>query len=112
VLIATFDIASQHMALRVNELLHRHKPRVNAVAVVMEAPKYGVLADTYRETLKLDYPVVLADHASLEGSGPFGAIFHIPTLIVLDREVREVARFNGPVANEHIEQALSKAVRP
>ncbi len=110
-LVTTFDMASQLMAQRVNQLLHTTKPRINAGALVMEPPKYGIFVDTYREQLKLDYPVLLADHASLHGRGPFGDIHHIPTLIVLDSKGREVTRFEGRVDEEPISDALAEATR-
>lgn len=110
-LVTTFDMGSQLMAQRVNQLLHTHVPRINAGAVVMEPPKYGLFADAYRDGLKLDYPVVLADHATLEGRGPFGIVEHIPTLLVLDKAGREVARFLGPVEESDIVGSLEVALR-
>jgi hypothetical protein len=111
-LLTTFDMASQLMAQRVNEWLHTAKPRINALGVVMEAPKYALFLETYQQTLQLDYPLALADHATLGGRGAFGDVSYIPTLLVLDSLGREVARLSGPVSDERIEDALADALPP
>lgn len=108
-LIATFDMASQLSSRQANELLHTFTPRINVGAVIMEPAQYGQLKQTYQETLELDYPVVMADHATLNGRGPFGEVPHIPTLVVLDRAGRESARLLGPVSMEAIEDAIRAA---
>lgn len=110
-LLTTYDTASQLMALRVNELLHTFKPRINAAAVVMEPPKYELLTDTYRETLGLDYPVVLADAETLAGRGPFGQVDHIPTVIVLDRSGRRGAQISGPATFAQLEAELERVLQ-
>lgn len=110
-LLTTFDLGSQLMAQRVNEALHTHKPRINVLGVVMEAPKYAELVEPYQQTLNLDYPLVLADHASLEGRGALGEVPHLPTLIVLDAGGREVSRFPGVVSEEQIADVLRRAER-
>ncbi len=108
-LIATFDMASQLSARQANELLHTEKPRINVGAVVMEAPQYAELKATFQEAFELDYPVVMADHATLNGRGPFGQVVHIPTIIVLDPSGRERARLLGPVSMEQLREALDSA---
>jgi hypothetical protein len=108
-LIATFDTASQLTATQGNELFHTFTPRINVGAVVMETAQYGQLKTTFQQTLELDYPVVMADHATLNGRGPFGEVVHIPTLVVLDEHGRESARLLGPVAISAVEEALRKA---
>jgi hypothetical protein len=107
--VTTFDLASQAEAKSLNDALHRHKPRINAGAVVLEAPKHAILADVFRTSLGLTYPVALADPDTLEGSGPFGNIAGVPTLVVLDRDGREVTRKTGLIGAREIELALSSA---
>ena len=43
-----------------------------------------LLADAFRSSLSLDYPVALADDETRAGSGPFGFVARVPTLVVLD----------------------------
>ncbi|HMJ16672.1 MAG TPA: hypothetical protein VK524_34895 [Polyangiaceae bacterium] len=107
----TFDLASQVQASRVNELFHRSRPRVNAGAVMLEPPKYALLADTFRTSLQLDYPIALADDETRNGRGPFGRVDRVPTLVVLDAAGREVWRKSGVVPVREIEAAIRAAQR-
>ena len=107
--VTTYDLPSQLEARRVDEIIRRFRPRVNAGAVVLEAPKYAVFADAFRSTLGLSYPVALADDETLQRRGPFGLVDRVPTLVVLDRNGREVFRKAGVVSPREIEAALSKA---
>ncbi|MCA9632393.1 MAG: TlpA family protein disulfide reductase [Myxococcales bacterium] len=109
--ITTFDLPSQALAKRVDDVLRSHTPRANAIAVVLEAPKYADLAQAFGESLSLSYPVAMADQASLQGDGPFGDIHEVPVMVVLDYEGREVARFPGVATVEQIEDALSEGAR-
>ena len=77
-LIATFDLASQLSVRQANELLHTQRPRINVGAVILEPPQYADLKETFQEAFALDYPVVMADHATLNGRGPFGEVVAAP----------------------------------
>jgi hypothetical protein len=107
--ITMFDIASQVTARRLGEVLVALTPRANAAAVVIEPPLYAELLPTYRESLSLPYPVVMADYATQSGTGPFGDISHVPTLVVLDREGYETFRHQGPLEADEVERALRQA---
>jgi hypothetical protein len=107
--ITTFDLASQLLARRLGEVLISFAPRANAAAVVIEPPRYADLLPAYREAMSLPYPVVIADFATQQGGGPFGSVTFVPTLIVLDREGREVWRHEGPLERRELEAALRQA---
>jgi hypothetical protein len=109
VFITTFDLVSQLVVRRVGEVIVRFRPRANAAAVVVEAPQYAELLSAYRESLSLPYPVVMADFATQQGSGPFGDITKVPTTIVLDRDGGEVWRHQGPLEPDEIEGVLRRA---
>lgn len=109
VFVTTFDITSQLVARRVADVLVAFTPRANAAAVVVEAPAYAELVPAYREALALPYPVVMADFATQQGAGPFGNISHVPTLVVLDRDGREVVRHEGSIEPDEIRAALRRA---
>lgn len=109
VFITTFDLTSQLVARRLGEVLTSFTPRANAAAVVIEAPLYADLLPAYRSALSLPFPVVMADFATQRGSGPFGSITHVPTLIVLDRDGREVSRHTGPLERDAIDAAMRRA---
>jgi hypothetical protein len=107
--ITTYDLASQLLVRRLGEVIVSFAPRANAAAVVVEAPRYAELLPTYRQTMSLPFPVVMADFATLQGGGPFGSIANVPTLIVLDRDGREVWRHEGALERDKLEDALRRA---
>jgi len=100
--VTTFDLASQLAAKRLNQVFHTHRPRINAGAVVVEAAKYAPLADVFRSTLELSYPVAIADLDTLERNSTLGEVRSVPTLVVLDAEGREVARRAGGFSLEEL----------
>lgn len=110
--VTTYDLPSQVMARRLDEVVRGHRPRVNAAAIALEAPDAAPLVDVFRTTLGLGYPVGLAMTPGVQHEGPFGVIDRVPTLVVLDRDGREVARRSGNLTNEEIEEALRSAETP
>lgn len=109
--VTTYDLASQVQARRLEQVVHRQTPRINAGVVVLESEEYAVLADAFRTSLGLSYPVCLADQATREKEGPFGDLSRIPTLVVLDRDGVEVWRKEGLASTSEMKQALTTASR-
>ena len=109
VFVTTFDLASQLAAKQLNQALHTHRPRINAAAVVLEAPKYAPLADVFRSSLQLSYPVAIADLAMLARNSTLGEVHSVPTLIVFDAQGREVRRQYGAFSNEELNGWLDRA---
>jgi hypothetical protein len=107
--VTTFDLPSQIMARRLDEVVRRHRPRANAGAIVLEAPDHAMLADVFRSTLGLAYPVALATTPGVQHDGPFGTIDRVPTLVVLDRYGRETLRRFGNMTEQELEEALRSA---
>jgi hypothetical protein len=107
--VTTFDLASQLAAKQLNQALHAHRPRINAAAVVLEAPKYAPLADVFRSSLQLSYPVAIADLATLVQNSTLGEVRSVPTLLVFDAQGREVLRNYGAFSNEELDGWLSRA---
>jgi hypothetical protein len=108
-LLTTYDLASQLLARRLEELQHTHVPRLNVGAVAMETPRYEVLVGMFSGTVGLSFPVVMADPASLAGEGPFGKVERIPTLVVLDAAGRLVQRISGAPEPARIRAAVAEA---
>jgi hypothetical protein len=108
--VTTYDLASQLMLRRLAELIVKFTPRSNAAAIVVEPPLYAELLPTYRESMQLPFPVVMADFATQSGRGYFGNLERVPTLVVLDRECREIWRHQGQVESAEIEAALRRAL--
>ncbi len=111
-LVTTYDLASQLVLRRVNQALGSYSPRINAFAIVLEAPSYAVLIEAFSDSLDLHFPIVMADQASLDGGGPLGPIDYVPTLVFLDPEGRIVERLRGPVSPEQILTVLDRISRP
>jgi hypothetical protein len=111
VFVTTYDLASQIQAKQLEKILRSQTPRINVGAVVLESADYALLADAFRTSLSLSYPVAMADATTLTGRGPFGDIDQVPTTIVLDRSGREVWRKAGLAEPEQIERALASASR-
>jgi hypothetical protein len=109
--VATFDLTSQLMARRLDEVVRRHTPRVNAGAVALEAPNDAPLVDVFKSSLGLSYPVALANSTGFDQPTPFGKLDQVPTLVVLDTRGREVARAQGVVSERELDAALSAAAR-
>lgn len=110
-LVTTYDLASQLVLRRVNQALGSYSPRINAFALVLEAPSYAVLVESFSESLDLHFPVVMADQASLDGGGPFGPIDYVPTLVFLNREGSALERLRGPVSPEQVTAVLDRLSR-
>lgn len=110
--VTTFDLSSQVMARRLDEVVRSHRPRVNAAAIALEAPDHAPLVEVFRTTLGLGYPVGLTMTGGVQHEGPFGLIDRVPTLVVLDRHGREVTRRFGNLTNEELEEALRSAEAP
>ena len=109
VFVTTFDLASQLAARQLNQALRTHVPRINAGAVVLEAPKYAPLADVFRTSLQLAYPVAIADIQMLAQNSTFGEVRSVPTLIILDAQGREARRHYGAFTSEELDGWLTSA---
>jgi len=107
--VTTFDWASQVEARRLAAVVTRHRPQAHAGAVVLESDQYKPLAEVFRSSLRLPYPVAMADEPTRLGEGPFGPVSRVPTLVVLDRAGREVWRKAGLCEAGEIEKALAEA---
>lgn len=106
VVIATYDLGSQVVMRELATVLRTRTPRINAGAVVLEPPKNAPLVEAYAHSLEVSFPVALADQATLETRGPFGAVNVVPTTIVLDANGNEVWRREGAMTHAEINDVL------
>jgi hypothetical protein len=109
-LVTTYDLASQVVLRELVQLIHRHEPRINVGVVVLEPPRNAPLAQAFAQTLELPFPVALADAATLEARGPFGAVGAVPTIVVLDPKGVERWRNAGAVPIGTIREAVDRAL--
>jgi hypothetical protein len=105
------DLQSQAEARRLDHVLRTLRPPASAVGLVLEEEQNVVLADVYRTTLGLSFPLCMADEQTRAGEGPFGRIDRVPTLVVLDRSGAPVWRKEGLSSAREMKQALTLASR-
>jgi hypothetical protein len=104
--LTTYDVYSQAEARYLAMLEHRHTPRINVAALMLEAPENRPLVEAFAASLGLGYPVALADAATIAGDGPFPGLHHVPSVVVLDRAGREAWRHVGFVNEAALEEAV------
>ena len=109
--VTTYDLPSQAEALLLRDLLRQHKPRANGAIVMMEPPRAAPLAQVWADSLGLGsvLPVAMASPSLLAGESALGRIEGVPTLIVLDRRGRLVARRGGAQGQAEIAALLRQA---
>jgi hypothetical protein len=107
--VTTYDLPSQAEALVMRDVVATHKPRANAAVVMMEPPQSAALAQVWRDSLKLELPVAMASPSLLAGEGSLGRVHGVPTLLVLDRGGRVVARREGALSEAQIIECLKQA---
>jgi hypothetical protein len=107
--VTTFDLPSQAAARRVSDFVRVRVPKVNAVAVVLEAAENAVLADVFGKSLGLRYPVALADSVELRASELFSHVNGVPTLLVLDPQGRLVRKNVGVFEEAALEEWVNEA---
>ena len=104
--LTTYDFYSQAEARFLSSIARRHTPRVNVAALILEASENRTLVEAFTAALKLPYPVAMADEATIAGEGPFAGLHNVPSIVILDREGREVYRHVGLVDEAAIEAAI------
>ncbi len=83
---------------------------LQVVGVGMDLEGWRVLAP-FAEHYELNYPVLVADERIRSGQGAFGSIGALPTTVILDRDGRAVAGWQGAVTREVMAQAVEKALK-
>jgi hypothetical protein len=107
--IATYDLGSQVVVRQLAEIKARQRRALSMFGLVLEPPKNAPLAEAFAATLELPFPLAMADQATLEAGGPFGAIDTVPTTIVLSKDGTEIWRHQGAVLASEIEEAIERA---
>lgn len=96
--VATFDLPSQVAVRYLGDLHRTHVPKVNALAIVVEAAENVLLAQVFQKSLGISYPVALADSVELRAAEAFAGLDRVPALVVLDAEGRIAHRHVGSFA--------------
>jgi hypothetical protein len=109
--VTTYDLPSQGQAELLREVLATHRPVANAAIVMMEPPHSAALAQVWADAIGLKWPIAMASPTLLAGESQLGNITGVPTLIVLDRRGRLVAKNEGTLARDAIRDCLTRADR-
>lgn len=107
--VTSYDLPSQAQAQLLREVLSTHKPVANAAIVMMEPPQSAGLARVWAEAIDLKWPIAMASHSLLAGESSLGQITGVPTLIVLDRRGRLIAKSEGALGREAMRECLTRA---
>ncbi len=107
--VTTYDLPSQAEAELLRDVLSTHQPVANAAIVMMEPPHSAALAQVWADAIGLKWPIAMASHALMAGESQLGSIAGVPTLIILDRRGRLVAKNEGVLAREAIREHLTRA---
>lgn len=107
-MVATYDTASQAQTRFLETVYRRHAPRINALLLVLEPPEHRPLVEAYQSSLALSYDVALADAETIAGEGAFAGLHHVPSIVLLDREGREVWRNLGLVEVEALHAVIAE----
>jgi hypothetical protein len=104
---ATYDLPSQAQARFLTGLSRNHTPRINVALLILEPEENRPLVEAFVQALRLEYPVAFADQPTITGQGgPFPGLHHVPSIVILDREGREVWRHLGLADDKTLEKAL------
>lgn len=107
--VTTYDLPSQAEAQLLRDVLSTHKPLANAAIVMMEPPRAAGLAQVWADSMGLRWPIAMASPTLTAGESELGRITGVPTLIVLDRRGRLIAKSEGALNREAIRDCLSRA---
>ena len=107
-LVATYDLASQAQIKVLGRVAKNHAPRVNVAAIAMEPAENAPLVAAFAQGLGVPFPVAIADGRTLAGHGPFEGLHHVPSVVILDRDGREVFRHVGAMDEKPIHEELER----
>jgi thiol-disulfide isomerase/thioredoxin len=104
--VTSYDVHCQAEARYLALLEKHHAPRVNVVALALEAPENQPMVEAFVASLGLTFPVAMADAPTIAGEGPFKGLHHVPGFVILDRTGREAWRHAGFLNEAALEQAV------
>ncbi|WP_394837857.1 TlpA family protein disulfide reductase [Pendulispora rubella] len=104
--ITTWDLSSQAQVDYLVPMSKRDGDQVAYALVALQPRRDRELIELYRTKLGVTFPVALGDAETISGSGAFGDVHAVPTVIILDREGRVVWRNVGLVKADEIRREL------
>lgn len=107
-LVATYDFASQAQMKVLGLVQRNHTPRVNVAAIALDPPENKPLVIAFAQSVRANFQVGIGDQATIEGRGPFKGLRGVPSIVILDREGREVFRHTGAMDEKPIHAELDR----
>ena len=107
--VTTYDLPSQAEAQLLRDVVATHKPLANAAIVMLEAPHTAPLAQVWADAIGIQLPIAMASPTLSSGDSQLGRIAGVPTLIVLDRRGRLIAKNEGALNRDQINECLTRA---
>lgn len=107
--VTTYGDPSLLAARFLMKVFREHTPRFNAIAVFLERVENRPLARIFTDQLMLPYPSAMGSADDIAGKGPFKGIGTVPSMVVLDRQGREVFRKVGVVKSDELVRVLRGA---
>ena len=74
---------------------------------MLEPPENRPLVETFATSLDLHYDVVHADQRTTAGDGPFPGLHHVPSVVLMDRDGREVWRNLGLIPADRLRDVIA-----
>jgi hypothetical protein len=107
VLVTTGSLPAQAQVDYLVGMAKNDGDRVNYAVVALEPRENRELVEIYRKSLKVTFPVAMADDRTLAGASPFGDVTVVPVTLVLDRSGRVTWRSDGRVVkSDELRQAM------
>ena len=110
--VTTYDLPSQAQAELLRDVLASHQPVANAAIVMLEPPHSAALAQVWADAIGLRWPIAMASPSLMAGESRLGKIAGVPTLIILDRRGRMIAKSEGALGRDAIRATLDRADKP
>lgn len=105
--VTTWDLVCQAQTDYLVAMATHDAATTNYVLVAVHPRAERTLVETYARTLKVAFPVALAERSELGAESAFGAIEQVPTLVVLDRRGRMRWRHVGLARSEDVRAHMS-----
>jgi hypothetical protein len=103
---ATWDLMSQAQVDFLVPMAKHDGDSVHYLLVALQEAKDRELVEVYAQKLNVEFPVALADAATIAGGGPFGDVHNVPTVVVLDKQGRLVWLHPGVAKSSEIRAAM------
>ncbi len=108
----TWDLMSQAQVDFMVKMAKHDGDSVHYALVALQESKDRELVEVYAQKLGVEFPVALADAATIAGGGPFGDVHNVPTVVVLDADGRMVWLHPGVAKSSEIRAAMHGAAEP